>query len=68
MCTRLCRVLYLTQALLAQIPALLLLFYPLSDMCTQAFNQDKENSVVSNKESGIRCKFIEYGGKITLTP
>lgn len=53
---------------LAQITALLLLFYPLSDICTHAFNQDKENPVVSNKESGIRCKSVEYGGKIALTP
>lgn len=56
------------QAPLAQITALLLLFYPLSDICTHAFNQDKENPVVSNKESGIRCKSVEYGGKIALTP
>ena len=47
------------QAPLAQITALLLLFYPLADVCTHAFNQDKANSVVSNKESGVRCKFID---------
>lgn len=42
-----------------QITALLLLFYLLTDMCAHSFNQDKENSVVSNKENGKRCKFIE---------
>jgi len=56
------------QALLAQITALLSLLYLLTDTCTHTSNQDKENSVVSNKESGIRCKLIEQGGKITLTP
>lgn len=53
---------------LAQITALLLLFYPLSDICTHAFNQDKENPVVSNKESGIRCKSVEYGGENRINP
>lgn len=43
------------QTLLAQITALLVPVYSLTDMCTRAFNQDKENSPVSNTESGIRC-------------